>query len=355
VHGSPWIDGAGRIVLGGEAGGIAILSTTDAEPRFLRGHTGPVRSVELSVDATEVLSAGWDGTVRLWTVADGKARTVLRHEGTTNAAGLLDGGAAVVSIGEDRRVQLWRRADDESEDLFAAQGAVVRLAIAHDGHAFAVSSRAGEVTAWTSSDATARSLPGHMATVMALAISPAGDLVASGGEDKVVRLSRVGDGGAVCRAEVGAAALSVAFAPDGRTVFAGLSDGRVLRLDAGCKATTVLRADGEVLTVLVRDHLLLVGSSGGDICLIETESGATVTLRGEARLISLAAGPKGTPIVSAHLVPGEGSSMRFWRPGLLPTPTTRRDFAAWLTGLTDFDGGTDLLPDSATGPASSSH
>jgi WD40 repeat protein len=347
-----WTDGPGRFVFGGEAGGIAVLVSRDAEPRLFLGHTRPVRSVQTSPDGTEVLSAAWDGTVRVWSMADGSSRTVLRHDGAIRAARYLDDGAAVVSIGEDKRVAFWRRADDTVRDIATTRGGILRLAVAGNAKGFAISTRAGEVVAWASADSPPRSLPGHTAAVLALAVAPDGDLVASGGEDKQVRISRVSDGGAVCALDVGATALDIAFTADGAGIFAGLSDGRVLHLDAACDVVaTVLRTDSEARYVLVREGLLVVGSASSDLWLIDLASGSATTLRSEGELLALTTGPTGEGLVSSH---GD-LLLRFWRPDVRPHASSRKDFVHWLITLSSGDLDADILPTSAVDTASDIH
>lgn len=76
-------------------------------PVVLRGHRGPVKSVDVSPNGGRILTAGVDGTVRVWAAIDGAPlRTIEAHHGAVLSAAFSPDGTSIASVGVDRAVRI---------------------------------------------------------------------------------------------------------------------------------------------------------------------------------------------------------------------------------------------------------
>jgi WD40 repeat protein len=82
-----------------------VLDIRDAESLTervrLRGHSGPVRSLQFSPDGTLLASGAEDRTAIVWDLADSSPRDVLRgHAGGVNRVAFSPDGATLYTVGE---------------------------------------------------------------------------------------------------------------------------------------------------------------------------------------------------------------------------------------------------------------
>ncbi|MGX1810077.1 NACHT and WD repeat domain-containing protein [Nocardia sp. NPDC055321] len=183
----------------------------------------------------------------------------------------------------------------------------------------------------------AATVPAHEGAIYGVAQSRDG-IVASGGYDNAVRLWRRDDArgltalGAALPADAWVA--SVAFSPDGRTLFASTASGRVHRWDVSDPAHPV-RADtidlghrGAVYAVAVRADGRWIATAGDDrtVRLHDLASGATVTLTGhDAPIRTLAFAPDGNTLASGS----DDRTARLWD---VTDPAAARALGAPLAG-----------------------
>jgi WD40 repeat protein len=108
---------------------------TSHEPRFLKGHDGPVHAVAFSPDGRWLASASGDRTIKLWKVSTWQpARTLSGHIEDVNAVAFSPDGRWLASAGHDGRLIIWDvRSGEEVISILPLGDAKNWLAATPDG------------------------------------------------------------------------------------------------------------------------------------------------------------------------------------------------------------------------------
>jgi WD40 repeat protein len=289
----------------------------------LRGH-GPVYSVCFSPDGRSLLSGHADGVLILTNVSTGKS-TRLENEGASAVRGVCftrDGDKAVSGCG--RVLTVWEISSGKALARLNSDQDVWAAAITPDGRAaFSGGQPGGAITMWDlTSGRRVRTL--NVDTVSAtpaisrLAISPDGRLLASGGGLNDVAKLWDADTGELVRVFTGQRQSwiveDIAFAPDGKSIMCGCSDGMARRYDLADGRQLhgfgghAARVNGVAFSGDGR--LLLTGDADGGLKLWDARSDAGFVPFGShaARVLGIAVSTDGRIAISG----GFDRTLRLW-------------------------------------------
>lgn len=130
----------------------------------LRGHGGPVRSIDIAPDGQTAITGSFDTKAIIWSLETGEAQQVLLfHESQVDAVAALPRGR-YASAGADGRIAIWEAGRSTPVSvLHGHDGPVVALAVAPDGSTLASASWDTSVRLWPLSGAAPRSSKATMA------------------------------------------------------------------------------------------------------------------------------------------------------------------------------------------------
>jgi WD40 repeat protein/transcriptional regulator with XRE-family HTH domain len=345
----------------------------------LTGHTGAIRSAVFSPDGRMILTVSQDRTARLWDSATGAEIRRIVYNQEFSAGAFTPDGQAIITGSADGAVErwtvarpqglrqfpgrrgafsadsqaaltfdgdltrLWDVASGQAGPVFTLPGAAQSdsFALSADHH-FLARSSPDQIRLWDArSGAETHTYAQPFATT--LAIAPDDKYVFAGGAGPWSAGHggvTVGGGAGVFDATIGGAlfglerpsvVLSVAIAPDGRTLLTGEGDG-VVRLWEFATARQIGQLAGRqggILSLAVSPdgRVVATGSEDRTACLWSLPGGAPLRcLQGHSDRVNLVAfSPDGRRVVTAS----NDRTARIWD---VQTGAELRRFSAWAVG-----------------------
>ena len=248
-------------------------------------HSDRVRAVAITSDGKRVISGSWDNTLKVWNLQTGKEQlTFIGHSDRVSAVAVTPDGKRVVSGSEDMTLKVWDlQTGEEQLILTEDNGSIETIAVTHDGERVVGGSLDGRLRVWdlqtgrrcgltihndddahyvlsvavtpdgkkvisglegaglSSMDNRLKvwdletteellTLIGHCQRVEAVVVTPNGRRVVSGSDDKTLKVWDLQTGEVLATFAAEGAVECCAIAPDGCTVVAGDSGGRIYHL-----------------------------------------------------------------------------------------------------------------------------
>lgn len=242
----------------------------------LHGHDAAVNAVAFMPGDQQALSASDDGTLALWDLETGARLFRLDgHSGKVAAVAVSPDGRMAASAGWDRTVRIWDLETRSTLHVLAWRDSVNAVSFSRDGKRVIAGGSDGELIVWRVMDGTRlMALSSHDFAVTDLDHREDGDLIATSSTDETVRLWDLEMAGkttangpiATLYGHVGPV-LAVELSPDGTLVASGGVDGtvRVWRRGDGDRLRVFARHRGPVwsITFAPDGQTLLSGGADG--------------------------------------------------------------------------------------------
>ena len=198
--------------------------------RTIVGHADCIYAVEFAPDGKSLATASYDKLIKLWDVESGKEiRTLKDHIDAVYALAFTPDGKRLVSASADRGVKIWDVASGERlYTLSEPTDGLNTLAIDPAGKRVAAGGLDRTIRVWSlgeKSGTLLNSLIAHEDAILQLAWSPDGKYLVSSSADKEVKVFKADDLSLVKTWRQPDWALSVTFAPDGKSFAVGRFDG----------------------------------------------------------------------------------------------------------------------------------
>jgi WD40 repeat protein len=176
----------------GAAGEVLVWPVTGGDPQRWSGHADAIYALDYNPEGTRLVTASYDRLLLVWKTETGEVLSTLRHHtGPVYASQFSPDGQTILSGGADQTVKLWSSATGERIlTLSEATKGIQAVAWHPRGTEFAAAGgdRTLRVYDWDGTTARLRrSTFAHDATVLTLAYSPQGETLYSGSEDGRVK------------------------------------------------------------------------------------------------------------------------------------------------------------------------
>jgi cytochrome c len=221
----------GWALSGGEDGKIALWKPGEAAPAtVLDGHTAPVSALAIAEPIGGIASASWDGTARVWIgsgILSNQPLVFAGHKGQVNGVAFGPTQTTLITAGYDATLRI--------TPLTGGAATVVKLPtplnalqVAYDGEIIAGGAD-GRLYIRTGDGTERLTIEVQERPITALALSADGEVIAIAGLSGAVKIIARDTGRTVATlVGPGLPVWSLAFHPDGKTLFTGGAD-RVIR------------------------------------------------------------------------------------------------------------------------------
>ena len=244
---------------------LALATCVFADPVVLKGHTRDVNAVACSVDGSLVVSGGDDGAMVLWDMAQRQRKSALPGDAVLSVAASSDGNRA--AAGERyNKVRLTDAAGGPPKLLEGHTAGVIAVQFTADGKTLLSVAKDGNIRAWDAASGAGQGAPQRIPDALDAAAVTTDGKWAAGGAGGFVYLQNLGTKKLAWKAAQPANCKSVAIAPDGGLVAAGLGNSTVVLLDVAGKESgriegvdangLAFSADGTKLAAAGHDNLV---------------------------------------------------------------------------------------------------
>jgi WD40 repeat protein len=244
----------------------------------LRGHKGPVRAVVVTPDDQHIVSAAEDGTLKVWDLETGaRLRTLVGHSDWVLAVVVTPAGRHVISAGEDATLRVWRL--NGVSELFTLAGHTERvrgLALTPGGWHVISASWDKTLKVWDLQHGTELfTLIGHTGPVHAVAVTPDGRRVVSAAEDGSLKVWNLATGTELhTLANQNELIYAVAVLPDSYRAVSVAVNGhlQIWDLENGAEITC-FRGDGRLSSCVVAPdgRTIVAGETSGRVHFLRLE------------------------------------------------------------------------------------
>jgi WD40 repeat protein len=216
---------------------LKVWDLTSGKEQFtLNGHTSFVNAVAVTADGKRAISGSYDNTLKVWDLTTGKEQFTLNgHTSSVYAVAVTADGKRAISGSGDKTLKVWDLTTGKEQfTLNGHTSSVNAVAVTGDGNRAISSSWDKTLKVW---DLTTRkeqfTLNGHTSSVNAVAVTGDGNRAISGSRDKTIKVWDLSRGNVIASFTGESSIASCAIAPDGVTIVAGDTSGRVhfLRLE----------------------------------------------------------------------------------------------------------------------------
>ncbi|MGI0486366.1 AAA-like domain-containing protein [Pantanalinema rosaneae CENA516] len=215
-------------------GTAKLWSITGEELQKYEGHHNPITSLVFSHDNKYLLTSSEDKTVKLWEVHTGKQIQVLRHQDKVFSLDISPDATTIVTGDERGFLQFWDRSGNRFSTIKVHESRITSVKFSSDGKQIITASQDTKVLVWNISDKTLKQLDSsngwHQSPVFRSQINVKTQQVITASLDGA-RLGGINEKPKILKGYHGAI-FNIAFSPDGKTIAAGGSDGRIYIWDA---------------------------------------------------------------------------------------------------------------------------
>ncbi|KJR43702.1 serine/threonine protein kinase [Candidatus Magnetoovum chiemensis] len=164
---------------------------------ILKGHTDWVTCVKFYPDTKYAISGSNDKTLRLWKLNTAKSVIIYRgHDDWVTCLALIPKGESMLSGSNDGTIRMWNIFNGKQIKVFKGHSAgITSLTVTTDG-LYAISSSVDmKICIWNIiTGKKLRELSGHTASIKTITLLPDGNHLLSGGDDKTIRLWNLKEG-----------------------------------------------------------------------------------------------------------------------------------------------------------------
>jgi len=188
--------------------------------KSLTGHSHIVQDVVISSDGAFALSGSWDSTLRLWDLSSGETtRRFIGHKKDVLSVAFSVDNRQIVSGSRDKTIKLWNTLGEckytIKEDGHDDWVSCVRFSPNPRTPWIVSAGWDKSVKVWNLTNCRIRyNLYGHEGYLNCVTVSPDGSLCASGGKDTMARLWDLNEGKHLYALDAGAVIHALCFSPN---------------------------------------------------------------------------------------------------------------------------------------------